>query len=507
MKKIIAIALCVFMVLSMMTVSVLAEGYELMSDVYVSANGEERAAGTADAPTSSIARAMVAVRDGGTIHIDGTILVPEGFSFNKNVTIVGDNKATDVLDLSALSSQITLEANVCFDYVTLKFGSNYELYANGYELVVGENCATAGTVAVYGGAYGRTIDGGTSVTLLSGDYIAVYGGGNLGAIFGNTNVVVGGTADVHNDSSTEYIYHIYGGGYGSEVNGNTYVWVGGNANPGCTWTEHERNLYYVFGGGYNCQINGSTTVVLADNAEANYIYGGMCGSNTTITGGSNVYITGGYSMSVNGGSLGCDQGAGYQETSKINVVMTGGTIQQLFGASKDADFTGIVNIRLLRGEIQRRVFGGCYNETNIISWSSQNSVIGKITLVIAEKEYVTLSLNVDSDNALSAHSRRQSVASGEEGVVVFTSTEAQRDYSGDLDSSVAGGNAYDGEISIKALLPGDLNYNDQVESTEIVSIFRHVYDASTYGLIAPVLADADGDGNVTNADLLAIVQG
>lgn len=510
MKKIIAVALCIIMMVSMMSFNfaVSAEEYGLMSDVYVSPSGTDRATGLENDPCT-LARAMTAVKDGGTIHISGTVVVPAGFSFNKAVTIVGSNKATDILDLSAMPEAFNLGADVAFDYVTLKFGSAHKMCANGFTLVVGANCATSGAVGIYGGAYQQSVLGDTNVTLLSGNYTEVYGGGYQGAIFGNTNVVVGGTANVHNSNSTEFVYHIFGGCYGSEVNGNTYVWVGGNANPDCTWTNHDSNLYYIFGGGYNCQINGSTTVVLADNAEANYIYGGMCGSNTTITNGSNVYITGGYSMSVNGGSLGCDQGAGYQETSKINIVMTDGEIQQLFGAGKDADFTGDVTIKLLDGEISRRVFGGCYNEYSITKgWLDDAYVNGTITLVIGDDADVSFAYNdgASSDHALSAQSRRSSVASSENGVVIFTSDTAKSNNALKT-GTVAGGDACKSQYVDANVIPaGDANLDGEVTNADVLAVMQNIYSPEKYPLLVESIADVDGESGITSVDLLVIYQ-
>ena len=507
MKKIIAVSMCIIMIISMMpfTFAVAAEENGLQSEVYVSAN-------------DSIVNAMESVKDGGTIHIDGTIVVPADFNFYKNVTIVGDNKATDVLDLSAMPAAFNLGANLTLDYVTLKSTSAQKICANGYVLEIGENCATSGQIGIYGGAYQQSVIGNTSVTVLSGNYTEVYGGGYLGAIFGNTNVIVGGTADVHNydnkDQSKVFLYHIYGGCYGSEVNGNTYVWVGGNANPGCTWTEHESNLYYVFGGGYNCQINGSTTVVLADKAEANYIYGGMCGSNTTITNGSNVYITGGYAMSVNGGSLGCDQGAGHNKTSNINVVMTGGTIQQMFGASKDADFTGNVNIKLLDGEVSRRVFGGCYNEVDLSgNWTTTQCVYGEIELVIGSGVDVTFTytggyIAKGNDHALSAHSRTNSIPLNDEGkpvekaTILYVDEPAMNKHSKNVKSGPnAGTAAYD---SVQVLSVGDANLDGEITNADVLVIMKNIYDAEANPVLVFALADVNDDGEITNVDLLKV---
>ena len=496
MKKIIAIALCMFMVLSTMAVAVFAEEYGLMSEVYVSASGNAYASGLANDPCT-IERAFVLVKDGGTIYLDGTVAVSEGFSFYKGVTIIGDNKNTDVLDLSAMPGSINLSGDTMFDYVTLKF-ADHAIYANANALVVGENCATVGTVSVYGAGNGGSVEGNTSVTLLSGKYNKVYGGGNLCIVEdGNTSVIIGGTADVKT---------VHGGGYGNRVNGNTYVWVGGNANPDCDPTLHEGDVYYIVGGAYSGIVEGSTTVVFTENARANYIIGGMDGADQYIGQGSNLYITGGKAMSAYGGSAGKDQG------SDVNVVMTGGELEQLMGAGSgradvEVGLTGDVTIKLLGGTITRRVFGGCYNDYSITKgWLTSGYVDGTITLIIGDDAKITFTYNdgLSSDHALSAQSRRSSAAGNENGVVIFTSNTAKNNNSLKT-GTVAGGNACKSQSVDANVVPaGDANLDGELTNADVLAIMRHVYNAEKYPVLSTAIADANGDGVITNVDLLII---
>ena len=504
MKKIIAVALCIVMIMSVMpfTFAVSAEEYGLMSEVYVSASGNAHASGLANDPCT-IERAFVLVKDGGTIYLDGTVAVSEGFSFYKGVTIIGDNKNTDILDLSAMPGSINLSGDTAFDYVTLKF-ADHAIYANGNALTVGENCATVGTVSVYGAGNGGSVEGNTSVTLLSGKYNKVYGGGNLCVVEGNTSVIIGGTADVKT---------VHGGGYGNRVNGSTYVWVGGNANPDCDPTLHEGDVYYIIGGAYSGIVEGSTTVVFGENANANYIIGGMDGADQYIGQGSNLYITGGKAMSAYGGSAGKDQG------SDVNVVMTGGELEQLMGAGSgradvEVGLTGNVNIKLLGGEVSRRVFGGCYNEVDLHgNWTTTCYVDGEIELVIGSGVDVTFTytggyIANGNDHALSAHSRTNSIPLNDKGkpvekaTILYVDEPAMNKHSKNVKSGPnAGTAAYD---SVQVLSAGDANLDGEITNADVLVIMKNIYNAEANPVLVFALADVNGDGQITNVDLLKV---
>ena len=511
MKKIIAVALCIIMMVSMMSFNfaVSAEEYGLMSDVYVSPSGTDRATGLENDPCT-LARAYVLVKDGGTIHIDGTVVLPEGFKFSdyeKAVTIVGDDKASDIIDFSAIPDNIILGGDTAFDYVTLKFSENNTVYASGYALAIGENCATINEIYVYGGkTQNGVVTGDTSVTLLSGTYKGVYGGGYISTVKGNTNVVIGGSANV-NGTANEIKHQIYGAGYGGTVEKNTYVWLGGDANRAtCSFDEssHDSNIHYVFGGGFNCNILGSTNVTVTGNAIAHYVYGGMHGDPENFHGGikngSNVIMTGGRVYGIYGAS------ARNTQNSDVNVIMTGGTVSQIIGGASGSNHVGNVNIKLLGGTVTRRIFGGCYNDWSF-SWKSDYFVNGYITLTVGEKKDVTIALNQNDDNAFTAHSRRGTVANEEKGVVVFTSSEAEADYIGKFNtgSSLVGTGkpAYD-SYSVKAFAVGDANLDGEVTNADVLAVMQNIYSPEKYPLFVDSVADVNADNDVTSVDLLII---
>ena len=439
----------------------------------------------------SLNQAIKDIANGGTITVDGEIVVPasDKFTFSsgagKTYTITGGS-----FDFTALSASydgskgfVHVKDNVTFENTTFKFDTekNDYLFANGYNLTIAETVIFEGAkVCFFNGAFQASSSAGI-VNLLAGNYTTincashakytisnsiyvhvggnatvsdilgnsggcivngdvtvivdgnasvngVWGGGNGGTVNGNTYVTVGGNATAK---------QIYGGGNGGTINGSTFVTLKDNANPSHTVsTSDHSTTYAVYGGGKSNTVTGSTNVTIMDNAKSNYIFGGNLGT-ASIGEGSHVNIMGGAAYSVYGGSQGADHGSGSQDTDHdvASVIMTGGTVHQLFGGNEASSLTGNVTVKLLGGTVLRRVFGGCYNDystsiSDIISgkaWKSSNSVIGKVNLFISEN--ATLSLNSESDNALSAHSRRETVANDEIASIIYTSNAAKTAYS------------------------------------------------------------------------------
>lgn len=422
-------------------------------------------------------QAIKNVANGGTIVINGEIVSSTtDFVFNsganKTYTITGGS-----FDFTALTSGdnsrgfVHVKDNVTFENTKFKFDSekNDYLFANGYNLTIKEsvefegakvifyagvlngncesinitilsgnystiNCTTnsartiSGNVNVHvggnvtvndilGNSGGCTVKGSVSILVDGNASVgAVYGGGNGGTVNGNTYVTVGGNATAK---------QIYGGGSSGTINGSTYVTLKDNANPNHTVsTSDHSTTYAVYGGGKNNVITGSTNVTVKDNAKSNYIYGGSAGTTATIGEGSNVNMLGGEAYSIYGGSASSNHGSG------ANVLMSGGTVHQLFGGNEGSSLTGDVTVKLFGGTVMRRVFGGCYN--NYVSiledwknsgWKSEYCVIGNIYLFISKD--ADLRLKSENDNALSAHSRREKVASDEIATVIYTSKEAE----------------------------------------------------------------------------------
>ena len=56
-----------------------------------------------------------------------------------------------------------------------------------------------------------------------------------------------------------------------------------------------------------------------------------------------------------------------------------------------------------------------------------------------------------------------------------------------------------------AILPGDVNFDGNVDVLDVVAIVNHVLGNSELGETAQVAADVNGDGNVDVLDVVAIV--
>lgn len=241
-----------------------------------------------------------------------------------------------------LPSVLELTADLRIDDV--KLSGSCTVYANGYNLYIGNNVTSDSRLTVYGGGNNTDVSN-TSVELYGGLYKTVYAGGYNGTVTGNTRLIFGGNCN-----------------------------IGDGINDKDTTTMSPCNIY---GGGNNGKVLGKTEIHLCDNAVAAYIFGAGMGTNGTCA-DTNIFIDGGKVMNVYGGSSstaleGCD----------THITMTGGMVESLFGASSQSNLTGNTYITLLGGEVTRRVYTGCYNEWSI-SWKSSYYVNGTTNLIIGK---------------------------------------------------------------------------------------------------------------------------
>lgn len=349
---------------------------------------------------SNLNTAISQVKDGGTIVIDGTHSLASNSwtAHGKTVTITGGT-----LDASALST-FTLGDSVTFEDMTLTLKSGSTVYANGNALTISTDVTVNNGGTIYGGKSSGTLNGDTNITILSGSFTRIYGGSN------------GGT-----------------------INGNTNLYVGGTANADCDASSHS-STYLIFGGGNNDKISGKTSVTIADSAKANYIYGGSNGTSCSIGGGTNLYFTGGNAMSLYGANKSADT------KCNSNVVMTGGSIEQLFGGCEGSGLTGNVTVKALGGTVTRRIYGGCYNETNENNdgFLTSRYVNGTVRL------YIDANLTVDytfkttqtvlgfpvtidgPDWSIYAHSRHNTLSDTEISKIIYTDNKAYTKYNGSL---------------------------------------------------------------------------
>ena len=315
----------------------------------------------------------------------GTEIAPYK-TFSKALESVTENGTVNIIGTVRDGVKtVDLTEDVTFENVTLVFESNAWLFANGYKLLIKETVAMPNAITVYGGSWwGNSVES-TDVTLLGGNY-----------------------------------NRIYGGTFGGTVKGDTNLRVGGNVNTSIDESNHSGEVY-LFGGNKDGKILGSTNFIFEGNAKAQYIYGGSENNGVTIGQGSNLTITGGSAMSVYGGSFGADSGSG------ANVTITGGDFEQVFGGNYNQPMTGNVDLRVLGGTISRRIYAGCYNETNTFATKFQSShyVNGNISLTLGGAANITYNYG-SADKGVYARSRyNQDVENTE---LIFADETAYNNY-------------------------------------------------------------------------------
>ena len=352
--------------------------------VYISASGSDENAGTSAAPYLTLDKALSSLPKDGSTHticIKDTCAISAWNAHSQTVIIKGGT-----LDATGMGNTAKINDNVTFENMTLTFTANATLYANGFSVTIKESVTVTNALsAAYGGANGSTVAS-TDLTLLSGSYSNIFGGSNGGTVTGDTHLV-----------------------------------VGGNVNPSADYTSHS-GTYNVFGGSNNGTVGGDTHMTFTGNAKANYIWGGTKGGNAKIIGDKYATMSGGEAFSFYGGNNGVDSGAG----SDNYTVFCGGKVQQLFGANQGAAMTGNVDLRATGGTVERRIYGGCYNDWNY-GWASSYYVVGNIRLTLGGGVSITYSVS-DNDRGVFAHSRQKTLSSTEISSLVFADATAYNHY-------------------------------------------------------------------------------
>ena len=304
--------------------------------VYVSANGLDTNMGTINAPFQTLDKALEEVVDDGLIVLQDTVTINAWKNHDKAVSITGGT-----LEMT-YSNNIVINDSVNFYDINLLVNSATNVYANGNSVIIGENVVWTGspTLELHGGGMAGTTVASTDLTVLSGTYKSIFGGSQGGTVLGDTNLYVGGTVNADVDE-----------------------------------TNHAIDCF-VFGGGNGDTIKGSTNVTFGGNAKVVYLFGGSNNANASIANGSNLNVTGGKGMSAYAGNRNVDAKSG------AKAVITGGTFEQVFGGNERAFMTGDVDLRVMGGTITRRVYGGCYNDTSGLSFSTDYCVHGEICLTI-----------------------------------------------------------------------------------------------------------------------------
>lgn len=336
--------------------------------VYVSSEGNDSNTGnSADSAYKTMSKALERINEIKEIVISGSVdyvnttaksdetLVIKGASSSATLNLPKNVKLTCPLTLSNLKVKTSTEVtNDAGDYIST-------IHANGYHFTVEstvDSLSSQNRMIVYGASSGA-YTGDTHLTLLGGSYANVFGGGN------------------------------------TLVTGNTYITLGGNFNKGDSMYDSDsanfKKDYRIYGGGNAAAVTGTTNITLKGNAVASYIYASGKASGAVMEQG-NINIEGGKVGQIIGFASGADS------VSDINITVTGGVMESIFGGSNSSNVSGSVCINLLGGEVLRRIYGGCYNNTSGISYSSTAYVNGPITIVIGKDAKLITGTGLSSDN-------------------------------------------------------------------------------------------------------------
>ena len=306
-------------------------------------------------------------------------------AYTENVVIEGKTGAEKL----TLPTSMSLKGDLTISKVTLNVTAATSIFANGHNFKIDSDVistrpsTSTARMTVWGGTNNTAYTGDTNITLLAGHYTYVFGGNK-----------------------------------GTTLNGNTNVVLGGNANTGDGNDDDSSNISpcYIFGGGESGAVTGETNITLADNAVTRYVVGTGSGANGTAP-KANIYITGGKVMNVYGSRN------APSENCEFNITMTGGLAEAVFGGCESAGMTGNTYVNLLGGDVSRRVYTGCYNNTNIISWDSDYYVKGSTYLTIAPGMKLASKTGLSSGNqsnmGVFSGSRTKSKHSDEINTIIF----------------------------------------------------------------------------------------
>ena len=386
--------------------------------VNASANTDGNQYGTNDHPYTSFATALdnIVLDNNGKILLQSDYTEASDFNWKghgKDIAIAGV-QGTETLDFSQLSAG-SINDGVTFASMTLKLRTG-NVYACGNSFTIAADVVSDNpNTVIYGGAYGTSVEE-TNVTILAGNYRAIYGGGATGGtVTGDTHVTVK-NSNIYNTSES-HDSRVHGGGNKATVEGNTYVTIGDGFNAGLGDNYASSSMHStVYGGGYGATDNvatvkGDTEVTIEDDARVNYVFGAG-GPRSAVEGTSHIVFKSGYVMGLYGGSNGTGTNA------HTSVKMLGGQVEQIFGGNQATGMTGNANVQVLGGTITRRIYGGCYNEVSWSGWETSNSVTGYSSVTISSKATISNRYDSQGDTSICAISRLEDNATDEIGVMV-----------------------------------------------------------------------------------------
>lgn len=359
---------------------------------YVSATGSDDNPGTEEAPYATLNKALEKVKDGGVVcvldsYVADSTFVWEDHAEKKPIYITGGK--IDFTSVDNNNNKITSETgthlyvndSVIFTNIEITIGSGTSIFANGNKFKVDENVTFTDNVIIkmYGGANGSAVDN-TDVTLLTGNYSRIFGGGKVDSGTNVTDIAKLYVAGNVNNAVDDTNVAIYGGGEKGTIS-STDVYVGGNSNKDATDVA-------IYGGGYYETIEGDTNLTIEGNSNFKLAYGG--GYRATISGTANITIGGDVSATgatVYGGTYYTSNAYSVKNTNvhikenaKIGTLYGGGRnkvkvtgttyvkitdnteIGTLYGGS-NTGATANTSVEILGGTISKKIYGGSNGTT------------------------------------------------------------------------------------------------------------------------------------------------
>ena len=379
MKKLISMFMALSLVISL---------FSLPISVYAADSGTLSSNGKT---YTSFSEALKLAENGSEITVSGEVAVPSDFQWQahgKTLTIKGGT-----LNFSAISGEIYIRDNITFKDITLKFAEDKNVYAAGNKVTFGEGIVMPTAISLFGGSKADDLKE-TNLTLLSGIYKTIYGGS-----------------------------------YGKKISGDSNLTVGGNVNSGIDETNHSGGNN-VYGGSYNGNIDGTANLVFTGDAKAHYIRGGNHNGGT-IAGGTNFIYSGGKSVGIYGGNHWSS------EALNVNLKFIGGQTEQIFGGNDGTNLVGNVTVSVLGGTVTRRIYGGCYNDTEFsldnfgFVFTTNNHVVGNIKVIIGDNANISFSSSRE-DRSIYGRSRSKEPLDDENSQIIFDGENAKTKYANKL---------------------------------------------------------------------------
>ncbi len=414
-RKILSLLVCAVMIAVMLVpvIGTATVNAATEKTVYLSSAGSDTNDGSESAPFATLQKAWTNSNTGKLtiVVLDNVVLdvSTTAFTFgseNKaSETVIRGATASTVLDLSAKTRMALYGggSKITFDNIKLKFDQTLssgvptaKFYCNGKHVIITE-----------------------TVSFVNKAPINIFAGGNGIEVASTRLEVYGG-----------YYYYIYGGGENYPVTGDVNLTIGGNINAGENIDDTSSNVAQarIYGGGYKGAVGGDVNINYGGNAIARVLTGtGRDGGE--VGGKININMTGGKVTTISATKTVHDKDA------EVYINVTGGLCEAIFGGGESCSITGNVQIYLgANAEVSRRVFGGCYNDTNWLglSFNTSNHVIGSVTVLVEKGAKVGTGTGLSSPNkidmGLYSSSRHSSAFSDEICTLVFLNGNSASNY-------------------------------------------------------------------------------